>query len=78
MTGQPSATTPRPPIPRPPQLGAHTPASSDNDDLPVAGSPDQVHAALGLDLGANVDLTCVIETLTLAHQALNIRLTDTH
>lgn len=78
MTGQPSAAAPRPPIPGPPQLGAHAPAPSGNDGLPVASSPNQVHAALGLDLGPDVDLTAVIETLTQAHQALNIRLTDSH
>lgn len=86
MTTHPAAGTPRP-LPGPPiHATSHPGTSHPGVSATAAGASDppdavdpagQLQEALALELGTVTDLAAAITTLTCAHEALNLRLTDT-
>lgn len=83
MTEQHGAGPSGPPRPVPPHHSASAAVLDGSEGPSSADSSEQVHRALSLDLraeadpGSGIDLSSVIDTLTQAHQALNVRLTNT-
>lgn len=81
MTTHPAAGPPRPmpgpPVSGTPHSGGSAAVPGESDEQNAASPSCRMQDALALELGTNTDLAAAITTLTRAHEALNVRLTDT-